>query len=258
LGQHVLALSYHRVCLEAVTARRVTDRRFCMHLLKNIANEYHFLGNSGQALAYYREARRYIQPGEDNQAEAYIYWGMGKVYLSRKNYGFARLYLHKSATLLEKCDDLTQAGAVYGILGMAMTECGDFRRGEAALQYALKLVNRREDDYARHLAFVNLAFCYLRQGRLAEAEDQACQSLELARKTGNKLAIADCLAQLAEIKIARAGLADGAGFFEEAIEVLQATDFRENLVKLYCRYAEALEKAGQINEALQVLKKSFE
>ena len=256
-GHHQLAIEQHLKCFEAILAGKITDPVYRMQITMNLANEYHFLGDQKQALAYYREALKLAEETENDIDRASIYWGMGLVYRSDDNLPLTKLYLHKSASLYQEKEELKQAATVYAVLGNVMTDRGEFREAEVVLDSATKLAERLEDIYAQHVAYTNLAFCLFSQGKLETAEEMAEKGLERARTLNDKLGTADSLAQLAEVKVAKGSEDEGFKLFEEATVLLEASDYHDNLRKIYFRYATALEKAGRLQECVVILRKAY-
>ena len=256
-GKHQLAIEQHLKCFEGILTGKITDPVFRMQVTMNLANEYHFLGDQKQALAYYREALKLAEETENDIDRASIYWGMGLVYRSDNNLPLTKLYLHKSASLYQEKEELKQAATVYAVLGNVMTDRGEFREAEVVLDSATKLAERLGDIYAQHVAYTNLAFCLFSQEKLEVAEEMAEKGLQRARTLNDKLGTADSLAQLAEVKVARGLEDEGFKLFEEAAMLLESSDYNDNLRKIYFRYATVLEKAGRLQECVVVLRKAY-
>lgn len=257
LNKHQLAVEQHQLCLKAIQRGWIDDLHFTMQVYCNLANENHHLGNHQEALEQYRKALQLADNGEDKSALAAIYWGLGLAYRSIDNLATAKLYLHKSSDLYQQLGELNRAGTVKTNLGLALVDRKEFIEAEEALQSALQLAQASKDVTALGTAYGNLAHLYKVQKDLGRAEQNALLAVDLLRRANNKVLLGQALGELAEIKIMSEATESGFDLFEEAVTVLEQTESTEYLKKICFRYANALEKNGNLPESIKYFKRAY-
>lgn len=257
-GNLLLALKQHKRCLQAVEAGLIADPTFLAKLYYNLANEHQLLDEREQAFHFYKEAARYAERGENLNEQADIAWGLGLTYQAKGDLTLAKIYLNKSATLYESIESLKYASSVKGTLGKTMVERGEYETAAGVLNAALQTALQGQDSEALWTAYINLTYLYYEQGKLELAERHVQLSLECAQNSHHDLLLGQSMAQVAEIRLAQGDTKEGLHFFTQAEEILEKNDAAEHLQKICYRYAVALEKLGEVQEAMKMYRKAFE
>lgn len=257
-NNHDAAIREHRLCREAILNGEITDHYFKLQVYYSLANEHHATGDNDLALSFYQEASKIADKAENISELAGIYWGLALTYRSTNNMSAAKLYLDKSAVLYESLAELELASTVKGILGIAMVERQEYAQAEEALQTALHIAQQLADSSLIAKSYTNLAYLKLAQREFESAEQYAKLGIEKASEGQQLLQASQALAQLADVKVAQGDFEEAFKFFEEALQTVEKTGALEYIKRIFFRYATALEKAGEILQAMQMYKKSSE
>lgn len=257
-GNLLLALKQHKRSLQVVEDGLIADPVFLAKLYYNLANEHQLLDEREQAFHFYKEAARYAERGENLNEQAGIAWGLGLAYQSKGDLTMAKVYLNKSATLYESIKSLKYASMVKGMLGKTMVERGEYEAADGVLNSALQTALQGQDNETLWTAYVNLAYLYYEQANLELAERYIQLSIERAQSSHNNLLLGQSLAQVAEIRLAQGDVKEGLRLFAQAEETLEKNGAAEYLQKICYRYAAALEKLGEAQDAMKMYRKAFE
>jgi tetratricopeptide (TPR) repeat protein len=256
-NNYTLALEYHQHCHEAIQEGRIVERYFRFQVYFSLANDFQGLGKYTQAMELYKEAVKLADDIVDMQRLASAYWGLALALRSKGNLGQAMLYLDKSAILYESIHELKLASTVKGILGVIQVDEQRFDQAEKSLETSLEIASKLDDNESVAKALVNLAYLRYSQKNLSEADKLASEGVEKLHALQNQLSLGQGLAQLADIKLAEGQIEECLKCYQEAIALLEAVKAGDFLTRIYIRYAGALEKSGNITEAIAVYHKAF-
>lgn len=247
------ALKLHRESLEAVLEHNIPNRRFRLTLYAGLANDHYLLGRHDLALSIYKnDALSLAEQGEDDVQVAHIYWGIGLIHKTRKEYGQAVQYLSRSVKNYEKYGDNSLVAQAQDQLGLTLIERGDYGLAEKILFKALDLA--RTLDEPRILASINTNLAYLcrKSGQPKLARNYIDTSIKIEREIGDLALLGQALVTLAEINLVLGEPEAAFKDFEEAISLLEQTGQKFITEKMLENYAEALKSRGHFEKALEI------
>ena len=259
-NQHKTALKYHKLCLQAILDGYIIEARFKFQLFNNLGNEYLALGQLDLAGQYYQQALELAQPGEDGLLVGNTYWGLGLVMRQRSKFEAAKANMLKAQEIYTREKAYKYMGGLKNTLGWILIELEEYEAAEAQFFSAKDLAIQAGNNITLCEIYVNLAYLYFRRQSLEKAYQNCQEAVTLARtlEGNNKQPLAMALAQLGEILLAKgAPFEESKQAFEEALVQLKATSSDEYARRVHQRYAEALKKAGYINEAFDVLSQAY-
>lgn len=257
-GNYTLAAEQHERCRRVIQEGRISDRLFRLQVYTNLANDYYCLGKPNQkdALGLYQESIKVAEEINDLPTLAALYWGMALTLRAEGKLPQALLFLDKSATLYEAIEELKLASTARGMVGNIQIDQNRYDEAVESLTIAIQIAERLGDKETLGSSYSNQAFLYYKQGQLEQAEYFATKSIALLRQSGSAISLSQGLAQLADIYLARQNeLVTPLVLYEEAVQILEPLQSGTFLVQIYGRYAELLEQAGRVAEALVVYRK---
>lgn len=258
-GNITQAMEEHKICLKAVLEKSIEERHFCLKTFLKMGDNYFLLGRKENALECYRQALNLANLAEDHADLADLFLGMGLVYRDHENLDRAKLYLGKSLQKYIELNNSLQAGKACSLLGLIMTERGEYKEAEEMLQSAYRMGEALESRgvIIQSNASTYLAALYNRQGKLTQAEQWGLRSLEYARQTEAKLLLSQSQAQMAEIKLSLGQQDEAFDLFNLAVNTIEQTTILKVSSQIYYRYGTALKQVGRVHEALVMLGKAY-
>lgn len=257
-GNYLVALRYHKRCLQAVEAGLVEDNLFKIKLYFNLASESRFIGEPEASFNYYKEAEKVAEAVEELAEQARAFWNLSMAYQTKNDLTMARMFLDKSATLYQSLEELKLACSVKGVLGRTLLERDELGKAEAIFKSALAIAQRTQDKRSLWSAYLNLASLHNKQGQLEQAEQNARLSIDSIGGLDDQMLLGQSLAQLAEIRLAQGANDEGLDLFEQAVEKLHTSASLEFLQHVTYRYATALENLNRIEAAMKMYRLAFE
>lgn len=257
-GNYLVALRYHKRCMQAVESGAVEDNLFKIKLYFNLASESRFIGELEDSFNYYKEAEKVAASVEELGQQAQAFWGLSKNYRAKDDIEMARMFLDKSATLYQSLEELKLACSVKGVLGTTLLERGELEQAETTFRSALAIAQRTQDKRSLWSAYLNLANLYNKKSQLDLAEQNARLSINSIEGLNDEMLLGQSLAQLGEIRLAQGADEEGLNLFDQAVEKLQASQALDYLQHVTYRYATALEKLNRIEAAMKMYRLAFE
>jgi tetratricopeptide (TPR) repeat protein len=241
------------------------------------------------------DACRRLKPA-NRALEARILGRLGSIHNGRRQWAKAVECYTEAVEVAGQLRDLSRVGKMYTDLGIAYEHLGDFTRSRAFSQKAITIHELLNDRLSVARAENNLGLVLMRQGDLQQAREHLNRSLTICDETGVDAVKSHVLLSLAELEInghdphgarkhletARdlaeksneitslgtafellGKLSDSANdslaadhHFEAAIETFQRAGLSERLIGSHAAYARALEARGDIEAALDQLKRA--
>lgn len=168
------------------------------NLLNNIGLVYASMGNTRQTLRHYQLAESIYQKHGTKQDKVDIRYNIAGLYIRLKRYDIAiEMFLKVKETRIELKDEVGLAN-VYGDLGIAYKQSGDYK---AALSYtldALHFYQNNDDKYNTSAQMHNLSELYNQLKEPEKAIVYAKQAIVISEQQGHKNAFVGSLHSLAQ------------------------------------------------------------
>lgn len=209
------------------------------------------------AIAAYTEAIDVADGVYDLRKLALTYAGLCSAYREIGQVEQAVRFANRAIALFEVLRDQRNLARMENNLGLILLARGDAAHAREHLDRSIELLDETEMELGRANVLLSLAELNLAEGRAAEARDLALQALDLAERLEER-------PNIAESHIWLGLAADQAGDskacdheFQLAIAELTAIGADERLLNCHGRYAEVLERRGDMDKAYAHMKKAF-
>lgn len=258
MHKYQLALDAYKGCQEAIERGVIGDPVFRFAVLYNIGSQYRALGDSATAIETLTQAaeagERVINP---NQLGA-LYGTLSNSYLAERDYRRAKEAADKSLHTFEAADSLRMVGDAHNRLGRAFAQSGQLDAATEHLQYALRIAEEEQDTRGLAEAQRGLASVYIQQHRVDEAAEAASHALALSNELDDPVEHAESLLMQAQVGEAQKDYTAAEKNFKQATDLLDSTDAMQARSDAYARYSEFLERRGQGDNALKLLRKAWQ
>lgn len=257
MHKYQLALDAFKGCHEAIQRGIVSDPVFRFEVLYNLGSQYRSLGDTDTAIEILTQA---ADVGEDvtNPARlGALYATLCDDYLDARDFRRAKVAADQSASNFAAADNKRMIGDVHNRLGRAYTQSGDLDAATRHLEYAHSIAEREQDARGLAEAERGLAAVYVQQHRIDDAATAATHALSLSRDLDDAVDHAESLLMQAHVDEAQQNYAAAEANFKEATELLDSTDATQARSDAYARYSEFLERRGQGDDALKLLRKAW-
>lgn len=254
LDMYMAAVECHRQCLAAITANVVRDPVFKMDVLFNLGVDYLMLGQNEKAIEQFNEAvkvgRFIVNPVELAQT----YWQIAAEYRREGSAHLATRYDTLAQENLRMANNRRTLTRVHARLGDAYAAQNNHDQAEQTLKDAAELAQEIGDRESRSFALVSLARTQINRGANKEALATAHQALDLAKGSGSQEALGRAHLVNGEALFLANKIEDADKSFTEGLKILEEIGLQGELAQAYGRYAELLEKRGDVKKALQYMK----
>ncbi|MTI39655.1 tetratricopeptide repeat-containing sensor histidine kinase [Fulvivirga lutimaris] len=181
-GNYILSFKIYQ---EAISFyQSINEAQGIIKVYVNLGNQQLKLNNFNEALSYYLKAEEYSVNSQNDIYLAYIYNGLGSIFLrnefENKNLDEAEKYLSLALDIFEKTGNVGQAGSVINNLSRVYKERGEFSKAIDSYSEYIKLGLNRNSNSALLEGYHNLAILYKEMGEynlalenLENAEDKA-------------------------------------------------------------------------------------
>jgi tetratricopeptide (TPR) repeat protein len=248
-----LALEALKLCRTIKPVPHTTEAR-----LLSILASAHLANNEWDlAIAAYKEAIEAAGDVYDLRRLALLYGGICDAYREIGQVDMAVRFANRSLALLEVLRDQLNLARVENNLGLILLAKGDAAQAREHLDRSLTLHDEADLEIGRSHVLLSLSELNLREGNVARARELAHQALDLAERLEERTNIAESHIWLA-LAADRDGDDDTADReFQLAIAELTAIGAEERLLTCHGRYAEILERRGEMDKAYAHMKKAF-
>jgi tetratricopeptide (TPR) repeat protein len=226
-------------------------------LLGILGNAYVSNKEWDQAIAAYQEAITAAGAVYDLRRLAMMYGGMCYAYREIGEIEAAVRFANRSIALFEVLRDQLNLARVENNLGLILLARGEAAHAREHLDRSLNLQEESELEIGRSHVLLSISELNLHEGKVREARDLANQALELAERLEERPNIAE-----AHIWLALAADREGDEKttdheFQLAIAELTSIGAEERLLNCHGKYAEVLERRGEMDKAYAHMKKAF-
>ena len=253
-----LALDAYKSCLDAIERGVITDPVFQFVVLYSIGRQYGALGDFESAIEYLNRAAE-AGAADINPARLGVLFGaLCDSYLAARDYRRAKLAAHRSMTYFEAADNQRMVGEVHNRLGRAFAQSGQLDEATKHLEDAHQIAEREQDVRGLAEAERGLAAVYVQQDRIEDAAAAAGHALELSSALNEAVEHAESLLMQAYVDEAKQNFAGAEENFKRATDLLDNTDATQARSDAYARYSEFLERRGEGERALKLLRKAWQ
>jgi tetratricopeptide (TPR) repeat protein len=252
--KRALSVAEHSLKLCRSTEPRLpgTEARILEHIASIHVRNHSY----DKAIAFYEEALKVAGSVRDLSRLGRTYHGLSIAYQERGELERAVEFTHKALALYGLEHDTAMLARGENELGLLLMRQGQTRRAEEAFVAALSHLDESGTEVAKSQVLLSLAELHGKTGRHKEAIATARQAMELARRLGESLALAEGHELLGRFyeQIHRPRVADRER--EAGIRILREEGLTERLAESHAAYAEILEARGQPARAAAHWKKA--
>jgi tetratricopeptide (TPR) repeat protein len=249
------AITQLRTVEENIDSGIVQDPVTRVRLLVQLGMTLRAAGDADEAARQLRLAVDAAQPIDEATRLSETYARLSAHARVQGDTKLARLFSARSLAALDEADRRRVVGLAYAQLGRSLADAGKLDEAEAALHTALARADETQDSASASDAHSALSAVWLQRGQLRQAAEEAQHALAAA---SDGVTQAEALVSLARIHYASKDLAKAAERFEEAIPLLKQAHDEARLSDLYAEYSSHLEKQGQSQRALEMLREAWQ
>jgi tetratricopeptide (TPR) repeat protein len=257
LHKEQLALDAYKGCYDAIERDVITDAAFTFAVLFSIGRQYGALGDYNSAIEYLNRAAEAGASAVDPAQMGTLFGALCDAYLAARDYRRARLAASRSMTYFEMADNQRMIGEVHGRIGRAFAQTGQMERATEHLELARLIAEREQDTRGLAEAERGLVTVYVQQDRIEDAAAAASHALELSSALNEAVEHAESLLMQAYVDEAREDFTGAEKHFKQATGLLDDTDATQASSDAYARYSEFLERRGEGERALKLLRKAW-
>lgn len=253
-----LALDAYKGCFEAIERDVISDPVFRFVVLYSIGREYNALGDSPSAIEYLNQAAEAGATIVSPARLGVLFGALCDSYLAAHDYRRAKLAASRSMTYFEAADNQRMIGEVHNRLGRAFAQSGQLDQATEHLEQAHQIAEREQDVRGLAEAERGLAAVYVQQDRIEDAAAAASHALELSSALNEAVEHAESLLMQAYVDEAQKEYTKAEKNFKQATDLLDNTDATQARSDAYARYSEFLERRGEGERALKLLRKAWQ
>lgn len=284
------ARAYYEVA--ARFSESLSDRRARVLALRRLARAHGALGESDQAISFYRMALEQAVTAGDTEGHILVELGLGNILgfqgrwqdgidhydsaLALCGAGFPRLRGQITNNLsamyrelgdhIESSAQLAAASALwsemppadhsvwYNNRGLLALARGEIDSAQILFKQAFETAG---SDFDRAMVLDNLAELFIQHGNLSDAETFGRSAEDLALRAGSPRALAEIYTRLGKIFRLRADL-NGVTFFEKALEICRARTYPLTEANAYFEYGIFRRMFGDKDEARSFFERARE
>ena len=258
MHKYQLALDAYRGCQEAIERGVISDPVFRFAVLYNIGSQYRSLGDAATAIETLTQAAEAGESVINPSQLGALYGALSGSYLAERDYRRAKEEADKSLSNFEAADSLRMVGDAHNRLGRAFAQSGQLDAATEHLQHALRIAQEEQDTRGLAEAQRGLASVYIQQHRVDEAAEAASHALALSNEMDDPVEHAESLLMQAQVGEAQQDYTVAEKYFKQATDLLDSTDAMQARSDAYARYSEFLERRGQGDNALKLLRKAWQ
>ncbi|MEO7019155.1 MAG: tetratricopeptide repeat protein [Ktedonobacteraceae bacterium] len=259
LANYTLARENHLRCYNVIENGQILDPVFALDVYNNLASDYFRHGDLENAVSFYQRALATLEDmSRDARSFAHKYMEIGKNYKALGKLTIAREYMMRSLAIYEMCDEQRLEGLSHQRLGKALERQNDLDEAEREYRIAIAIEQELDDDIAASVCHTSLAELLLKRNQHVEAEQEAQHALRFARTSQDAQTQGQALIVLAQIHHQADDFANADELFQQALDLLDASNAHELAARAYFRYANLLEARNEVQRSLAAIKKAYE
>lgn len=240
--------------LQAADDGAVRDPLFRMNVLLQLGGSARQLGHQDEAVRYLEQAADASRDAVNPRTMAQAYAAMSQSYAAKGDVVSARYYAIRSVAAYDEARGRRQIAAVHAQYGRALAQAGDLSAALRELETARDIAVAQQDAAGIAEGQRALATLYLRENRLAEAEQAAQESSAQAEMTRDPVQRAETLVTLAQVQEHKGDVEGAERMFSEAIDLLQSANAPDLLSATYGEFSQFYERRGDDRRAFEMLK----
>lgn len=255
-GKPVLAIEQLRQALQSVETGSMRGFHFRLAVFSQLGQLQHQLGDDKEAFEMYQRALQLAEDGATPDKLALLYWNLAASYREAGNLAQARAYATKSLALYETLDDLKMMTELRSGYGLILLEARRFEEAEQQFLQARQQAAEQNNPVDNTIACMHLADLYLEQNDLEKARrfsDEMEQGLDRLDPTLRGHA----LSSRASLLGAQGDNEKAISYFEEAVKLIEHSQAKELLSRVYFRYARALSAIGNSARAAEMFERAY-
>jgi tetratricopeptide (TPR) repeat protein len=258
MHKYQLALDAYKNCKEAIDRGVIEDPVFRFVVLYNIGSQYRSLGDFTTAIEILKQAAETGESVVNPSRLGALYATLCESYLAARDFPRARLAATQSMESYKVADNIRIMGEVHTRLGSAFAQSGQLDEALENLEDAYQIAEQEENARGLAEAERGLAAVYVQQKRIEEAATAATHALALSHELDDAVDLAESLLMLADVEEAQEDFSAAEKNFKQATDLLDSTDAIQARSDAYARYSEFLERRGQGDKALKLLRKAWQ
>lgn len=245
----------HQVLAE-VRAGLSVQADFKLRLLVAIAATESWDGHPDRALALLEEARA-LDEELDDKARASLLFSMAIGYAQTGDHEAALRAGHEALGLYDAADAMIEAGSLRNSLALTYLQAGNLTRASTTATEARDIVTRLNDRRLLAHVAETQAQIALAQDDEPAATSYIDEALQLARETSNTHAESAALVTVARLHRNHGRMAEAESNYREAIDLLRASGPRPRLSETLRELAELLVGQDRHPEAVPLLQEAL-
>ncbi|MBN9386871.1 MAG: tetratricopeptide repeat protein [Chloroflexi bacterium] len=255
-GKPVLAIEQLRQALQTIETGSMRGFHFRLAVFTELGQLQHQLGDDKEAFEMYQRALQLAEDGATPEKRALLYWNLAASYREAGNLAQARVYATKSLALYETVADVKMLTDLRSGYGQILLEARRFEEAEAQFIKARQQAVEQNNPVDLTVASMYLADLYLEQNDLEKARqfsdemDRGLDKLEPALR-------GRALSSRASFLAAQGDNEKAISYFEEAVKLIEHTQAKELLSRIFFRYARALSAIGNSARAAEMFERAY-
>lgn len=258
MHKYQLALDAYKSCKEAIDRGVINDPVFRFAVLYQIGSQYRSLGDATSAIEVLNQAAEVGESVINPTRLGALYGSLCDSYLATHDFRRAKLTAVQSINSFKAADNLRMMGEVHNRLGRAFAQSGQLDVALDHLEHARQIAEQEQDTRGLAEAERSLAAVYVQQNRIDEAAAAASHAMDLAHELADDVEHAESLLMQAHVDEAQKDYAAAEKHFKQATDLLDATDATQARSDAYAHYSEFLERRGEGDSALKLLRKAWQ
>ena len=252
MGDYHNALRSYEEAL--VIAEEIGDNVRVGNAVNNIGILYFVWGEHDRALDYYLRALSLRLETDDTSGAASCYNNIAGVHHTAGRYASALEYYQRALELYRDIDNQIYEASTLSNIGLVLYDQGHYDEAMVEIQAALDLERDGNDLSSQALSLNNMGMVRFKQGRLAEAQDLFREALAIRREIDDRRGESVSMQLLGTTLVDSGNLDGGIRYLEDALAIARDLEVQELIRDDLQALAEAWEKAGRHDRALDYFK----
>jgi tetratricopeptide (TPR) repeat protein len=262
------AIRHYNKCFKLLSHPKISRAREQVECLYGIGTSHLMRGLFASAIQWYKNAREFCNPLENEKELANIYYGLCQAYRRSGKLGEALHFGEKALYLYEKNAMQILEGRMHNELGHIARQLGNFRVASDHFTDSLALAINYNTPKMVMINNAALAEVRLAEERFEDARRCCQRALEVIGSVDDAgvsgwtyLTFGQVAQKEAEGKDGTQKqqlLEEAVEWFKQSDEKFALTDDEDGKAKLYRHWGNALEDLGQAEEAIRCWRRGYE
>jgi transcriptional regulator with PAS, ATPase and Fis domain len=222
----------------------------------NLGYIYECIGELEKAEYYYQLGLDFAKKNSCESALILAYDAMGRLHLSRDNYGSAIQYFEESLKLQKQDMDFDKV-AVINNLATAYMNIGEYKKAEGYYKMILTPGLKQANQELYHSVLVNSASNYRHMLNYKIAEEQLKDAIAYSEKHDAVEQLVACYVNLGTILLSTDRFSQAEHYLKKSEEIALETKNNKALLKTYRSYSELFLKQDEYDLSIKYLLKSY-